>query len=117
MLLKTDEIMKTRIQKTELRIGNFIREIDTGGEFPVANIITQPNDDWTGVEPIPITEDWLSKFGFEKSTAWFRKGNHAINLMIAGLYEFKNIPIKEVSYVHELQNLYFALTGEELSLK
>jgi len=68
------------------------------------------------IRPIELTEDWLIMFGFEKETALFRKDKHAINLTIAGLYEFKNIPIKEVSYVHELQNLYFAITGKELIL-
>jgi hypothetical protein len=66
---------------------------------------------------IPLTEEWLLKFGFEKQTAWYRFGKHAINPTIANLYEFKNIPIKEIEYVHQLQNLYFALTGEELTLQ
>ena len=77
------------------------------------------------IEPIHITEEWLLKFGFETS-AWdnhstYRKmiGNNDYTIVFD---EYSNtmigdIMIKEIKYVHQLQNLYFALTGEELSVK
>lgn len=123
------------MKANELRIGNYLQYYigEDGYEWQPSGIdhhdivwCVEDNDDFNkSYRPIPITEEWLLKFGFEKITAWYRKWLHAINLMInvghgqtiAGLYEFKNIPIKQVSYVHELQNLYFALTGEELEAK
>jgi hypothetical protein len=72
-------------------------------------------------EPIPLTEEWLVKFGFEN-----KKGFLTLGLLScvwgeeeACFYfyyaEDKNNEIK-VRYIHYLQNLYFALTGEELIL-
>ena len=71
--------------------------------------------------PIPLTEEWLLKFGFkDKSMAlphivfdvanaltW----NESSKTLTFGYYgELK------CEYVHQLQNLYFALTGEELTI-
>jgi hypothetical protein len=75
-------------------------------------------------EPIPLTEEWLIKFGF---TEEYRSKMHSTfyteNLSYYFWYEnkrqyasFKGTDIV-CQYVHQLQNLYFALTGEELTLK
>lgn len=69
--------------------------------------------------PIPLTEEWLLKFGFEKKgvnrTRWtFWK----IDLVEdeKGIYSFDESRIYiDIKYVHQLQNLYFALTNEELT--
>jgi hypothetical protein len=76
--------------------------------------------------PIPLTEDWLLRMGFEKiSQDCFR---HTDNdeykttftiLYDAGLKLFK-VAFQHfwysISVVNQLQNLYFALTGEELKV-
>lgn len=60
--------------------------------------------------PLPITEECLKKFGFDSKLAQFNvKGR-----FILDGYGMNEIEIK---YVHQLQNLYFALTGEELKTK
>lgn len=72
-------------------------------------------------EPIPLTEEWLVKFGVDirehsKGKYWHKKsicfeiGNDCI------YFDHKNYPTKILS-VHHLQNVYFVLTGEELTLK
>ena len=77
------------------------------------------------IKPIPLTEEWLLKFGFKKSNVYCF-GNH--KLIIESLmgdrhscrYRInpnESIWISELHYVHQLQNLYFALTGEELTFK
>jgi len=73
---------------------------------------------------IPLTEKWFLDFGFKK-----RKNQHLFNwnnqITISQYidsnsnYFFinnKDLSKKfmEIEYVHQLQNLYFALTGEEL---
>ncbi len=80
-----------------------------GGEVRFNSII------YVGLEPIPLTEEWLVKFGFE---GW-DKGDYTMNLSNANFYK---LPIwqplaKNIKHVHQLQNLYFALTGEELTIK
>ena len=67
-------------------------------------------------KPIQITEDWLLKFGFEKiNTTWFQLWNLRVN--ISGDVEWgKNWMGVRLKYVHQLQNLYFALTQKELTI-
>lgn len=80
-------------------------------------------------KPIPLTEEWLFKFGFQKDLNWkiSLDNFYFLELMRIGeeysaFHEKK--PSEEyahklvrVKYVHQLQNLYFALTGEELQLQ
>jgi hypothetical protein len=74
-------------------------------------------------EPIPLTEEWLLKFGFEKTMSWTYAKNLVGNLKLVyylgekgwsiGFKPYSDFP--NLKYVHQLQNLYFALTGEELT--
>ena len=85
--------------------------------------------DWAGiaectinledVKPIPLTEEWLLKFGFEYSDLNGDSGLWKIPpFQIYGKYNQFIYDYKlDVNYVHQLQNLYFALTGEELTIK
>ena len=86
------------------------------------------------VYPIPLTEEWLIKFGFKKENntiysisdklsssevgKWyfFKNENNSFTPHIKRENKFSWIG-KEIKYVHQLQNLYFALTGEELGLQ
>lgn len=75
------------------------------------------------LKPIPLTEEWLLKAGFEiigkldmpnSPSDWFYSKNDfpfSITYVNKKL-QFSNIDLK---HVHQLQNLYFALTGEELN--
>lgn len=77
---------------------------------------------WKSLKPIPLTEKWLESFGFEKIQGWMWKSgislrpkSEFIDLEYGG-YILDAYDI-HIDYVHTLQNLYFALTGEELKLK
>lgn len=117
----------------ELRISNVIdfegrnaivKEIDSVG---VKVVFDDGEDIWIDLfqfQPIPLTEDWLIKFGFEKDEydpyydllffeVRFYEGAYVYN-PISEYFPAYGIGLE---YVHELQNLYFALTGEELSIK
>lgn len=105
------------IKANELRIGNYY---DHYGRIEKAspNTIEEVWDaerEWCN--HIPITEEWLLKFGYRKNTPFFTDGS------IIEFYEnngmlFCELPdnntMLHIKYVHQLQNLYFALTGEEL---
>ena len=72
-------------------------------------------------EPIPLTEEWLIKFGFIKFNGWFFLETRFTSIYISPLTGYCSIGANEeydfpykVLYIHQLQNLYFALTGEEL---
>lgn len=76
-------------------------------------------------EPIPLTEEWLLKFGIcydknEKLTFLHKYSFYITNEHEEewDIYEnVNNSYVCSVHYVHQLQNLYFALCGEELKLK
>jgi len=67
--------------------------------------------------PIPLTEEWLLKFGFDN------KCYEVIYDNTLGCYNFAvynmggdKVVCASPEYVHQLQNLYFALSGEELTM-
>ena len=118
---------------SELRIGNLLRDKVSKTELKVIeltekNIVTYVIDrcrfplqrGWA-LEPIPLTEEWLFKFGFDNK---YNKGKFTIIPIGKLNYEqgrtyFNSWTIlnHQPKYVHQLQNLYFALTSEELTLK
>lgn len=72
--------------------------------------------------PLPLTETWLTLFGFEKGepaeefTEW-HDGKTFILMNEKEGYHYPYGSDIHINHVHELQNLYFALSGEELKLK
>ena len=74
-------------------------------------------------QPIPLTEEWLVKFGFKKDTGdiyhynFFKACFTADNPMWFGQSGCcQDETIKEnIKYVHELQNIYYAITNQELT--
>ena len=126
------------IKANELRIGNKlnflgdvvtfknITEIREDGIFWIKTFEPKIESKNFHFKPIEITEDWLLIFGFKK-----RKNRHLFhweNKIVISEYkdEFENFFYpktgydirfsNEIKYVHQLQNLYFALTGAELTV-
>ena len=126
------------IKASELRIGNIIasgvvfsdtsligRVLSIGSldcEFEQIYCECEESFEWFMRDNycgIPLTPEILEKMGILKShgTPWHRMGSFAVNPYICGgLVEWKNTAIGERPHLHELQNLYFALTGTELDV-
>lgn len=76
-------------------------------------------------KPIPLTEEWLLRLGFGKCSDIFEdwpeyEKGFDIGKSITLSHDFEcyqGIYSQKINYVHQLQNLYFALTGQELELK
>lgn len=127
------------MKASELRIGNLIYstaleycDVVTGisfdDEYEKYSIETRDYDDLiTAIEGVKLTEEWLLKFGFVEERVGFFVSNiiqvstkYASDAFKVMLY---NPHIKEfwgIGYceeVHQLQNLFFALCGEELTIK
>lgn len=77
------------------------------------------------VEGIPTSIEWLSKLGFKKDTTITTREQYAYNNFViaqmkesAYWYLWSDLGEYqegiELYYVHQLQNLYFVLTGDEL---
>lgn len=80
------------------------------------------NQEYNEITPIPLTEEWLLKFG-KKAEKNDDYGGFIIYYPNGNGMRIKNnewssqhISVK-LEYVHQLQNLYFALTNEKLTIK
>jgi hypothetical protein len=106
--------------KNELRIGNLVLIHRT--EIQMLEGDFGYRDDF--YSPITLNERWLLNLGFYKSDDFYiLDGYHAsfdadnpLWFGQAGCCQFETIK-DNIKYVHELQNLYFALTNEELTVK
>jgi len=136
------------IQANELRIGNLV--YDRGGKVLSVDrfchgkiecdIKVMPNKTLAGIhshyhplteeiefcDPIPLTEEWLLKFGLKE--VYFDVENNK-DYILNSLHIQHHLEVNDfvctntepyfisIKSVHQLQNLYFALTGEELTIK
>lgn len=88
------------------------------------------------LSPIPLTEEWLMKFCFHKDNYgvfekvknnlpyvsgceiefWTKKEKDEWDICVGKDIDSLHL-LATIKYVHTLQNLYFALTGEELKIE
>lgn len=111
------------IQPQELRLGNLFVERNTKQiieviELTKSSVIFSENFDkeWQA-EPIPLTEEWLIKLGFHEVLGVYAIYGKEINIKLNNGYwdaYFKGKYVCVIKHVHQIQNLYFALTGQEL---
>ena len=121
------------MKANELRVDNLIKFGELQHECKPCDILNLYQSEIAGREigeykPIPLTEEWLLKFGFYYLDDDNEYLAHPVLIEALKLNSdssdffktctlriHKNLTIG-VQYVHQLQNLYFALTGEELTL-
>lgn len=105
---------------TEIKLGNIIKQgrIDYIEANDETIIYIRCNGGYVDqAEPEPLTEEWLFKFGFKKVYHYYYL-NNARHMGFNEEYGFFNVTNDiQIEYVHQLQNLYFAITGEELTIK
>jgi hypothetical protein len=111
------------MKANELRIGNIVY-FGIVLEPIALNVIHPESTTVLMAEPIPISEKWLLKLGFLKTSSEtymhpkLNKLEAYKHPMKDGwgivLKDFYSIP--SCIYVHNLQNLYHSLTGEELKI-
>lgn len=112
----------------QLRIGNYVYAqsgklvVNRDSIYKVENVNMQSARKY---KPIPLTEEWLLRLGFDfvPDLHAYADENHYIVPFHDGTFQFHPFCTndedcwKTLEYVHQLQNLYFALTGEELQIK
>lgn len=128
------------IKANQIRVGNrFVREIRStrGQEFDHNFVLTE---EWMGklfsentsfalndLHPIPLTPEILEKAGFNSVTTnkdgsynfWGKEIDASVDVEDGELFRYRiheRIRTKSIQYVHQLQNLYQALTGQELEI-
>lgn len=127
------------MKANELRIGNYIQDyyntkifvvktVDSTLEYLDLSDGKTHSNHITNLKPIPLTEDILLKCGFLLSTPnQYIKHQHWYNettdiefnhLLMCSIYEGNgHVGVSHVKYLHQLQNLHYALTGQELAIK
>ena len=128
--LRIGNILQEKKYKTPQRINEFFGLFTVEVDSPYFDYET--DDCHTpclgNLEPIPLTEEWLLKFGFVNNKGVFRNAYYMflerwfISHKKKYDVDFYSLIIHEdfithIKNVHSLQNLYFALTGEELTIK
>jgi len=123
------------IKPESLRIGNLMKEHYTGKIISVIELTEKSitfSDSFIGkwqAEPIEVSEEILLKVGFEviddnpkqkphyKGDVLFKIIDFEFsNSMKDGFVSYQiNNGETAIKYIHQLQNLYFALTGTELN--
>jgi hypothetical protein len=128
-------IMQTATQPTvkasELRVGNWVFNYKSKDPVKVyANALKIAELDEDFFAPIPLTPELLEKSGFEQTSNYHPEGpvhtlkhRNGFVFEVAYLYQMVDVKqnigqirIQQIKYVHQLQNLFFALTGEELNI-
>ncbi len=139
------EIMK-KLEAKDLRIGNLVYGV-AGNKKIVAEVTDLDNvnlteypiwlaskdgdgeDEYESIEPIPLTEEWLLKLGFEydefsdednpfldlRYNRFLFQSDKSVNYNT--VYLTINKTDIKIKYVHELQNIFYCLTGNELEIK
>lgn len=110
------------MKASELRIGNLLLKdgvivtIDGRSIFDMWGV--ELGFSTHGYSPIPFTEQWLINFGAEVEE--FKQNQYRIGnrlFVLRGGYWTDYGSSVSLRYVHQFQNFYFALTGQECSSK
>jgi hypothetical protein len=126
------------MEARELRIGNWVLEKQnkllgeifnitrTTCRIFVDNELEDLKPSLEDIEPIPLTEQWLERLGFKPDAVgcmyqdpendyygFVDRKEDGFMLVVHG-EEHRETYVK---YVHQLQNLFYELTGKELELK
>lgn len=120
------------MQARELRIGNLVNVKYDDGNQPekvkeikidaiqyILSTDRQKDLKKGRATPIPITEIWITRLGFYSNMFNWQFGDWRISKIEDRFNVGYNalILVRDIKYVHQLQNLFFAITGTELKLK
>lgn len=109
-LIKIDFIEFIR-EDYDTKFGEFV-EIEEGDTDEISEFASFANG-------INITEDWLSNFGFKQvdnqSVTWSKSGFEVKFYGDFSCFRFKRNML-DINYVHELQNIYYLLKKDRLSV-
>jgi hypothetical protein len=129
------------MEAKELRIGNWVNSWRISGDWIPKQIESGKEIDFVFMQeeniiykPIQLTEEWLLKMGFEKDDNYYTSyrldegyitvkaedndwDDLCLDVFIKTADMDKEFYLTAIEHVHSLQNLYFALTGEELTIK
>lgn len=103
------------IKAQDLRLGNWV--YSTSHKVNCKVIRLSYDSELDNSEPIPLTEEILLKCGFDKVREYFTIYNEFdVFKDNKGYYTHINCGNIYLNSLHQLQNLFYTLTGEELQI-
>lgn len=104
-----------------LRIGN---QVDWNGETAIISQLLESEvvfkcgemDLYESIKPVLLIEEMLMNYGFNEFYI-LEIGLFKIEYSVENKIFYLNDIGLKLKYLHQLQNLYFALTGEEIKIK
>ena len=104
------------MKSSELRIGNYISVKNMGVDLPAIIERGVEIDASNEFNPIPLSEEWILRAGFKHiHDDWYYNCILSVNISKKTAH-VGNYCVNNIEFVHQLQNLYFALTSEELQI-
>jgi len=101
------------ISKQELRIGLWVRYFEDDIFIPNESHLSQAflHLDYGFLAGIPLTPDWIERLNVAPIITF---ANDVCYIDLDQGQQFSGVCLNHIKYVHQLQNLYFALSGNEL---
>jgi hypothetical protein len=113
------------IVHTDLRPGNYVKSFDKGKKKLLKltlDDLVKIRDESLEVFPVKIVGQWLTRFGFSFLTSFTHyklPPGYFSEEKEGWFYIKKDAKVNQYPflYIHQLQNFFYALTGEELVIK
>ena len=119
-----------KIKASELRIGNMVYFRGKETSICLFDFATWLDTNPELYSPIPLTEEWLKRFGFKQggisATMGYSSYTYFLNEFTISYNTFEGMGCKmegddefvyymnKIKFVHQLQNIYYFLEGNEL---
>jgi hypothetical protein len=115
------------IKPTELRVGNRIKynnreaKIISIHEAGILSLSSGVNADLKNIRPIKLSDELLLRYGFIRNNEGTYKHNHrelteVFHTLDEFFFRFDGKFIASCKYLHELQNIFFALYKQEIGI-
>ncbi len=123
------------MEAKQLRIGNWVYSQEIGENVQISSIndeyvtfkdyVTWDYPNYDEINPIPLTEEILLKCGFvlfdknydSQDFNVYKLGDFTYNTSHNVFWLHNNYSFTQPKHLHQLQNLYYSLTGEELKIE
>lgn len=117
------------MKASDLRIGNLVEQGEVRGIINFRVFVGDEAIHISNIKPIPLTEEILLKCGFENNYDvlyfYLDNDNYSLCYNPKGFFistfdddeQISSINVPDFKHLHQLQNLYYAITNQELEIK
>lgn len=114
---------KAMIKASELRIGNIVEVEGQIWGILDSRLLVRIEREPDCANPVPLSPEWLERMGFKTFAGTLQLDclgidarSNEMECLFSSRDDWEPMGAKPLQYVHQLQNLFFALTGQELNI-